>query len=105
MGPESTREAEDRREYRETVEQIFELLRINGERLVRVETSSESMGRELKKLNVTVDEMRINGCALGARQSKDIADLQERPARTLATVAVVSGIISSLVALIWRSSK
>jgi len=96
------RDHEDREEYRRTVNELFRLIRENGERLVRVEVATTDIKVTLATLTTSVGVLQVEGCAIGKQHSKDIAELQSRPGRLLASAATLSGIVSAIVAaVIW----
>ena len=57
---------------------------------------------------IELRDLKSNGCALGARNAKDIEHLQNMPARTVAIgaalVAILSGVVSVL-AYLGRHSQ
>lgn len=102
------RDAEDRRENKETIQRIFEMLTDNGERLATLETKSDMMSLEIKSLNATVAGMRTDGCALGKQQQAEIRELKERPAKVLALAVGISTFLSGMIAILamfWRHEQ
>jgi len=71
-----------------------------------LENTTEILFKKIDSLRIAVEELRVNGCAIGRQHSADIKTLQEVPSRL---VAIGSMIIAALAAVgggaIWLHQK
>ena len=56
--------------------------------------------RKLEEISTTINNLTVNGCAVGGKHTLDIAELKDRPHKTMALLSALSGVVSILAAAI-----